>query len=66
VAAASANPLGLALFLVTCACVPLGVVAGWRGWSFDAVIERFALNRWALAFGAGAVALWVLRFVSAL
>jgi hypothetical protein len=65
-AAASANPLGLALFFSACACIPIGIVAGWRGWSLDDVIERFALNRWALALGVGAVALWVFRVASAL
>lgn len=64
--AASANPLGLALFLLVCACVPLGVVAGFRGWSLDAVIERFALNRWGLALAGCAVALWIARFAAVL
>lgn len=64
--AASANPLGLALFLVVCLCLPLGVTAALRSWSLDAVIERFGLNRWGLALAGGAVALWVLRFASAL
>jgi hypothetical protein len=63
--AASANPLGLALFLVVCLCIPLGVTAALRGWSLDAVIERFALNRWALAFAGCAVVFWAVRFASA-
>ena len=64
--AASANPLGLALFLVVCACIPLGAAAALRGWSLDAVIDRFALNRWALALAGCAVVVWVVRFASAL
>lgn len=64
--AASANPLGLALFLVVCACIPLGVTAALRGWSFDEVIERFRLNRWALALAGCAVLVWVVRFAVAL
>jgi hypothetical protein len=64
--ALSANPLGFALFLVVCACIPLGVVAALRGWSLDTVIERFALNRWALALAGCAVVVWVVRLASAL
>lgn len=66
VSAAVANPLGLALFLVVCASLPFSVVAACRSWSVDAVIERFALNRWALALAVGAASLWVLRFAEAL
>jgi hypothetical protein len=64
--AASANPLGLALFLAVCFCVPLAVVAAVRDWSLDAVIERFALNRWALVLAGCAVVVWVVRFAAAL
>jgi len=63
--AASANPLGLALFLVVCLCIPLGVIAALRGWSLDAAIERFSLNRWGLALAGCAVVLWVARFAAA-
>lgn len=62
--AISANPLGLALFLVVCCCVPLGVLAAARGWSFDSIVERFALGRWALAMAGSAVVLWVVRFAA--
>jgi len=64
--AASANPLGLAMFLVVCLCVPLAVTAALRDWSLDAVIERFSLNRWALALAACAIVVWVARFAAAL
>ncbi len=64
--AASANPLGLALFFVVCFCIPLGVTAALRGWSLDAVIERFALNHWALALAGCAVVVWIVRLASAL
>ena len=43
------------MFLLVCSCVPLGVAAALRGWSLDTVIERFALNRWALALAGCAV-----------
>ncbi|MFW2388023.1 MAG: DUF2752 domain-containing protein [Polyangiales bacterium] len=64
--AASANPLGLILFLLVCACVPLGITAALRGWSIDEVIVRFNLNNWALAVAACAVVVWVVRLVVAL
>jgi hypothetical protein len=64
--AASANPLGLVLFLVVCACIPLAASAALRGWSLDAVIQRFALNRWALALAACATVVWVVRLAAAL
>lgn len=63
--AASSNPLGLLLFLVVCACIPLGITAVLRGWSFNDVVERFALNRWGLALAGCAVAVWVVRFAVA-
>ena len=63
--AASANPLGLVLFFVVCCCLPLAVTAALRGWSFDAVVQRFALSRWALAVASCAVVLWVVRVASA-
>lgn len=63
--AASANPLGLALFFVVCACIPISIAAVWRGWSLDAVIERFSLNRWGLAVAVCAVVVWVVRLASA-
>jgi len=63
--AASANLLGLALFLVVSLCIPLGVTAALRGWSLDAAIERFSLNRWGLALAGCAVAVWVVRFAAA-
>ena len=62
--AMSANPLGLALFFLACCCVPLGVLAALRAWSFDSIVERFALARWALAIAGCAVMLWVVRFAA--
>ena len=64
--AVGANPLGLALFMVTCCCIPLGLVAAFRGWSVDAVVQRFSLNRWGLAIAGCAAVLWVARFASVL
>jgi hypothetical protein len=63
--AASANPLGLALFVVVCLSIPLGVTAALRGWSLDAAIQRFSLNRWGLALAGCAVVVWVVRFAAA-
>ena len=62
--AANANPLGLALFLVVCLSIPLGVTAALRGWSLDSAIQRFSLNRWGLALAGCAVALWVTRLAA--
>ena len=64
--AASANPLGLILFLIVCACIPLGITAALRGWSVDDVIWRFDLNRWALAVAACGLVVWVVRVAVAL
>ena len=64
--AASANPLGLMMFLVVCSCIPLAATSALRGWSIDAVIDRFSLNRWALALAGCATVLWVVRFAAAL
>jgi len=63
--AASANPLGLVLFLVVCLCIPLAVSAALRDWSLDNVIERFALNRWGLALAGGAAVVWIVRLAAA-
>jgi hypothetical protein len=63
--AASANPLGLALFVVVCLSIPPGVTAAVRGWSLDAAIQRFSLNRWGLALAGCAVVVWVVRFAAA-
>jgi len=64
--AASANPLGLALFFVVSACIPLGLAAALRSWSIGEVIDRFGLNRWALAVAGCAIVVWVVRFAVAL
>ena len=64
--AASANPLGLVLFLVVCLCIPLAAYAALRDWSLDVVIQRFALNRWGLALAGGATVMWVVRLCAAL
>jgi len=64
--AASANPLGLALFFVVSACIPLGLAAALRSWSIGEVVDRFGLNRWALAVAGCAIVVWVVRFAVAL
>jgi hypothetical protein len=64
--AASANPLGLALFFVVFACIPLGLAAALRSWSIGEVVDRFGLNRWALAVAGCAIVVWVARFAVAL
>ncbi len=65
VQAADANAFGLLLFAIVCASIPLGLMAGWRRWSVDAVLERFALSRWALALAGCGVLLWVVRLTKA-
>lgn len=64
--AASANPLGLALFFVVSSCIPLGLAAALRSWSIGEVVDRFGLNRWALAVAGCAIVVWVVRFAIAL
>jgi len=64
--AAGANPFGLLLFVLASICVPLGLIAGWHRWSVDAVVERFAIGRWALAVAGCGVALWIVRLTNAL
>ncbi|MBT8468100.1 MAG: DUF2752 domain-containing protein [Deltaproteobacteria bacterium] len=64
--AASANPLGLALFFVVSACIPLGLAAALRSWSIGEVVDRFGLNRWALAVAGCAIVVWFVRFAVAL
>lgn len=61
-----ANPLGLALFLLTCLGIPFGLAGAFRGWSLEAAVDRFALHRWALAMAACAAVLWVARLSAAL
>ncbi len=64
--AGASNPLGLVLFLMVCATVPISILALVRGWSFATVIDRLSLDRWALAVAGCGVVLWVVRFASAL
>jgi hypothetical protein len=64
--ALDANPFGLLLFVAVSACVPLAVLAGWRRWSVDSVLHRFAIGRLALGIAGCGVALWVVRLASAL
>lgn len=64
--AGTSNPLGLILFLIVCAMIPVSVLAAVRRWSFASVVERLSLNRWALAVAGCGVAVWVVRFASAL
>lgn len=64
--ALNANPLGLALFVVACCGVVLGLAAALRGWSVDSVIRRLALHRLALALAGCAAILWVVRVAAAL
>lgn len=66
VQAALANPIGLALFFAVCLSIPIGVLSAVRAWSFGEVIDRFALDRWALVFAAAAILVWISRFCAAL
>ena len=64
--ASSANPLGMLLFVLVCATVPLSIAGALRGWSLDTLFERFFLGRWALAVAGCGVALWAARLADAL
>lgn len=64
--AVDANPFGLLLFAAVAACVPLGLLAGWRRWSVDSVVDRLAVGRLALGIAGSGIALWVVRLASAL
>lgn len=64
--AANANPFGLLLFGLVLASVPLTILAGWRRWSVDSVLQRFGIGRWALGVAGCGVALWVVRLANAL
>lgn len=65
VAAASANPLGLVLFIVSCLVMVLSTAALFRGWTFSHVFDRFDVDRWALGIALAGVAVWAVRIVSA-
>ena len=61
VEAASANPLGLLLFVVAVATVSISVPAFWRGWRFSDVFDRLGVHRWALVVALAGIATWVAR-----
>lgn len=64
--AAVANPVGFVLFLLVCLLVPFGLWAAVRGWSFDLLIDRFSLHRWALLLAGGTCLVWLGRVAAAL
>ena len=66
VQSAIANPLGLAMFLLTCLAVPVGFLGAVRGWSFERIADRVSLHQWALVLAGAAVLVWTARFVAAL
>lgn len=65
IAAASANPLGLVLFFVSCATLVVSVLALQRRWTFAQVFDRFAVHRWALGLAIAGVFVWVVRLAAA-
>ena len=62
----SANPLGLAMFAVVCAAIPLTVVGAVRGWSLGEAFDRFAVGRWSLAVAGCAVVVWIARLAESI
>ncbi|MEM7137280.1 MAG: DUF2752 domain-containing protein [Myxococcota bacterium] len=63
--AASANPLGLALFVIVCVAFCVSLVAPFRGWRFADLFDRWSIDRWGLALAAGGVAIWIARLAVA-
>ncbi len=61
-----ANPVGFVLFLLVCLLIPFGLWAAVRGWSFDLLIDRFSLHRWALLLAGCACMVWLGRIAAAL
>ncbi|MGB5812761.1 MAG: DUF2752 domain-containing protein [Polyangiales bacterium] len=66
VSAGAANPLGLVLFVGTCAGIVVSAVAAYRGLTFGSVFDRLAVDRWALAMAGCGVAIWVARLMAAI
>ncbi len=56
-----ANPLGLPLFLLTLACVPLSLVWLLRGRTLMGIIDALEADKWSLRFVVAALVVWGAR-----
>ncbi len=66
VAAAAANPAGVAFFLVAVLLVPLGLWGAWRAAPFFDTLDRFQVDRVLLGLTVVAVVSWVARLAAIL
>ncbi len=66
VAAAMANPAGVAFFLVAALMVPLGLWGAWRAAPFFDTLDRFRVDRVLMALTVVAVVSWVARLAAIL
>ena len=64
VAAARANAFGVLLFLVSAVTVLVSLFALVRGWAVVPVLERLAIERWALVLSLVSLTVWVTRCVT--
>jgi hypothetical protein len=64
VAAARANSFGVLLFLVSAATVFVSLLALVRGWAVVPVLERLAIERWALVLSLVSLTVWVTRCIT--
>lgn len=62
--AARANAFGVLLFLVSAVTVLVSVLALVRGWAVVPVLERLAIERWALVLSLVSLTVWVTRCVT--
>jgi hypothetical protein len=59
----SAHALGPLLFALLAACVPLGVVAGTRGWPISVTLQRLRARLLAVIIAVAALAFWFVRTI---
>jgi hypothetical protein len=64
VAAVTANPMGLPLFLGTFLFVPAALRALWRGQTLVAFIDAVEADKWALRFVIAALLVWGARLLA--
>jgi hypothetical protein len=61
-----AHPLGVVLFALAVAAVPLTLLGFARAWPPGETFERLRLERWVLATALAAIAVWLARVAGAL
>ncbi|MDD9935105.1 MAG: DUF2752 domain-containing protein [Myxococcales bacterium] len=62
--AASAHPLGIPLFMLTCVAIPFAIVACVRGVPVVTTIERMRVSQGLLLLSAAALVAWLARLLS--